>query len=929
MKRERHARLAELFERLVEQAPAARASALSELEPDLRRELEALLAADAQAHDPLASALAAEAVEAGAAAVGTGARIGDWRVLRELGAGGMGTVLLAERADGAFRQQAAIKLIRGFPTADGQRRLRQERQILASLDHPNIARLLDGGETRDGQPYVVMEFVEGLPLLEHVARNRLGLEARLALFDRLAAAVAHAHQRLVIHRDLKPGNVLVRPDGEPRLLDFGVAKLVDVSAASDPRQTSTRVWTPGYASPEQQRGEAITTATDVFGLGVMLRELLSGERGPGERPGLPVGFETLALDAELRGLIECATAAEPGRRYATVEALRDDLARYRAGRPLRVRPDTRAYRLRKFLVRHRFGVALGLLAAVLAAGFVWQLAVERDRASRAEQRALAALQGAERDAATARAAVDFLSAAFAAAVPERSLSADVRVRDLVDAARAELDRRTALEPGLRQPMQRLLGRLYHSLGEPGLAEPLLAAGLDGVQPQQAAEALVLAAEHDVHASVLGMLERGGDSLAAARRAEALRQRFAPGDPLQRLHSLDQLAFAHYRLGEHAEADRLWSEVLRLGPRLQPLPVDAIANAYQALGSMLDELGEHARALALSDQGLDFAAAHLAPESPNRVNLLKLRASVQLNAGDAAAAEVSLREAIALQRRSVGERGSRMGLLHNNLGLVLNDLGRYREALEAFEQADAFASEARDTPRDRAIGLANIAAVMENAGDYAQALAHFEQALTRLDAAGVASDDAARRRIERGLARCLALAGQHARARERLADLLLRAQRLEGKDSAEVALLRWQQVVLARQARDAISGREGLADARRRFAALLPDAHPLFAHMLRAEAAFARLLGDLEAAGRAQREAIARLEAAKVRPIELAIARAELAALDLESGREREARDQLGQALPILRASLLPGEVARAPAEALAVRLGLAAAEAVP
>ena len=205
-----HERLAALFARLVELPADARDAELAVLDSDTRARLERLLSADAMDADPLARAVA-QGAGAAMRATAHGARLGPWRVLRELGAGGMGSVLLAERADGSFEQQVAIKLIRGFPTEDGQRRLRQERQILAQLDHPYIAHLLDGGETDDGQPYVVMEYVDGVPLLEHVARQRPGLRARLALFDRVAAAVQHAHERLVIHRDLKPGNVLCAP----------------------------------------------------------------------------------------------------------------------------------------------------------------------------------------------------------------------------------------------------------------------------------------------------------------------------------------------------------------------------------------------------------------------------------------------------------------------------------------------------------------------------------------------------------------------------------------------------------------------------------------------------------------------------------------------------------------------------------------------
>jgi len=920
LNRTRHEQLAELFDRLVELEPAQRTRELERLEPSLRAELESLLVADAQTRDPVAAAIAPQLPDALQLQAGT--LLGDYRVLRELGAGGMGTVLLAERADGRYQQRVAIKLIRGFPTADGQRRLRQERQILAALDHPNIAHLLDGGETVDGQPFVVMEYVEGLGLLEHVASAGLDLSARLDLFERIAQAVQHAHQRLVIHRDLKPANVLVRSDGQPKLLDFGVAKLTDMSAASDPRQTSTRVWTPGYASPEQERGEAVTTATDVYGLGVLLRELLSGERSLGQRGVLPAGFEPLALDAELRGLLDMATAEHSAQRYPTVQALLDDIGRYRSGRPLRAAADTPLYRLRKFLRRHRAGAMLTVLALVMASLFVWRLALERDRAVLAERDAEQARAQAELEAEAARAALDFLADALAALAPEAALSMQVSVRDLLDRAQAQLAERSGDDVRVRRTIQRRLGHLYYAIGEPTVAEAMFAAGLESVVPTRRSEALALATDLQGYATALGVLDRGRDSLAAAEAAQALRERFAPDDPVERLRSLEGLGFARYRLGELDAADALWSEALALAADLPEPPVDSVVNIYQVQGGMLDFRGEYARALALADAGWAFAEQHLPAESPARVNLLRVRAEALMHLGDPAAAEASMRQAIALQRRIVGERGSRLGMLYNGLGLILNELGRYREAIEALQQGQALHAAVGSIAMEDAISLANLAAVHENAGDYAVALQLFDTALQRADEGEREADDLARRMLERARARCLALSGQTSAALETLADLQRRALELDGDDSFEYAMLAWQSTVALRRAGDVDAGRQQLVLARRLFAALAPDAHPVFAHMLRAQAEFDRIQGRLGEAEVAQREAVSRLHAAAVLPLDLAIARAELAGILAGAGRMQEARDELEPALPVLRDSLLTEEISRAAAETLALRLSL-------
>jgi eukaryotic-like serine/threonine-protein kinase len=914
-----HDRLVALFEQITALDAPGREAALAACDADTRARLLRLLAADAQDEDRLAELVAGQA-EALFGTAARGTRLGAYRVLRELGAGGMGSVLLGERADGQFSQQVAIKLIRGFPTSEGRRRLRQERQILAQLEHPNIAHLVDGGETDDGQPFVVMEFVDGLGLLEHIARHGPALAARLVLFDRIAAAVQHAHERLVIHRDIKPANVLVRADGEPKLLDFGVAKLVDLSAASDPRQTSTRVWTPGYASPEQQAGALVTTASDVYALAVLLREMLTGERAPGQPGTPPPGFLALALDRDLRGILAMASAQAPGQRYATVEAFRADLQRWRDGRPVRAAPDSAWYRARKFLVRHRLGTLLVLFAVIGTAAFVWRLQHERERALAAEQRATQALQAARQSAATAGSALDFLATALAAAMPEQALSSQVSVRELLDHARQGLDA-GQLDPQVQQSMQRLLGRLYLSLGEPRIAAELFEAGLQGAQAQQREDALALADDLDGHASALAALERGADSLQLAQRSAELRGRFAAEEPEQEIRALNQLGLGHYRVQDHVSAEDAWTRVITIAATLPSPPADVVTNAYQTLASMLAMQGEHARALVLSEQGLAFADGHLPPGSPLRVSLMRIRGEALGSNGRPDQAEVVLREAIALQERSVGTRGVRLSALYNGLGIALNDLGRYREAVEALQHSRSLESEASGAPMEEAIGLANLASTLESAGDYAQALALFEQALAKLDASGAAADDLTRRMMTRNHARSLALAGEHARATERLADLRQRARMLDGEDSFEYAMTTWQATLAARHARDPGRGLPLLEESRQRFAALLPDDHPVFAYLLRASAAFAVMQGALDQAEHAQRQAVARLDQAHL-PVEVAIARAELAGVLAERQQHAAARGELAAALPVLREVMLPQERSRAAAETLASRLSM-------
>ncbi|HEV7502973.1 MAG TPA: serine/threonine-protein kinase, partial [Vicinamibacteria bacterium] len=311
--------------------------------------------------------------------------IGRYRILRELGQGGMGVVYLAERADATFEKKAAIKVVHGG-LASGvlKERFRHERRILATLDHPNIARLLDGGTTRDGLPYFVMEYVDGVPVDAYCETPPLPVRTRLALFLQICAAVQYAHQHLVIHRDLKASNVLVTAGGTPKLLDFGIAKLVEPGALpQDETRTGLRALSLQAASPEQVRGEPMAVTSDVYSLGVLLYRLLAGRSpyGPdrGSDPELlraifddvPVRPSLVAPPErrrELRGdldwIVLKALRKEPARRYGSVEQLSDDISRHLTGRPVLAGPDSWQYRARKFVARNRTLIAAGVLLAL-------------------------------------------------------------------------------------------------------------------------------------------------------------------------------------------------------------------------------------------------------------------------------------------------------------------------------------------------------------------------------------------------------------------------------------------------------------------------------------------------------------------------------------------------------------------------------------
>jgi eukaryotic-like serine/threonine-protein kinase len=406
-------RLREVFDAVIDAAPEARAQRLAALtagDDALRQAVERLLGA----HDAAGTFLddgpgAAGLLDAPAPAV-VGRRVGAYEIVREIGRGGMGTVYLGVRVDDQYRKEVAIKLLRAALDRDAlHARFARERQILASLDHPDIARLIDAGTTADGQPYLVMDLVDGVPIDEHCERQQLPLEARLALFRRVCEAVHHAHRHLVVHRDLKPRNILVTADGSPRLLDFGIAKLLSPDEADGPGVTDTglRVMTPEYASPEQARGERVTTASDIYALGVILFQLLTGQRPyrlpstrldeivrticdtPAARPStVAAPTITRRLRGDLDAIVLTALRKEPERRYGSAAQLAEDVRLHLAGHPIVARPDTWRYRASKFIRRHRVGAAAAALVAVSLVGglgvAVWQARVAREARVAAE-----------------------------------------------------------------------------------------------------------------------------------------------------------------------------------------------------------------------------------------------------------------------------------------------------------------------------------------------------------------------------------------------------------------------------------------------------------------------------------------------------------------------------------------------------------------
>ena len=763
-------------------------------DPGLRAELESLLAAEAGAgsflEHPAEQQLAQHPSFGLEQDLPPGTRIGPWAVGRALGRGGMGVVYLAERADGQFRQRVALKLIkRGMDSAEIVQRFLAERQILAKLVHPHIARLLDGGTAPDGRPWFALEYVEGTPLNRFAADRALSFAARLHLFEQVAEAVRYAHQNLVVHRDLKPSNILVTEAGEAKLLDFGIAKVLHGALETGSTLTSRGEWllTPEYGAPEQVRGEPITTATDVYSLGAVLYELLSGERAhrlseltPAEvhrvvcesAPPPPSAVAPAAFRPKLRGDLDTivlkALAKEPERRYPSAEALLDDLRRHRAGMPVLARPDSALYRARKFVRRHRLGVAAsGAIVLALLAGIVATL-----RESYATRR--------EADRVLKAKAV--LVSVLETSVTMQPGQQVIYPRELLDQGVRQVDSAFAAEPSMRQELLADLARINHQLGYLLEADSLLVRAL-------AAARLAFAPDHPTVASRLAELARvredEGDLVSAAA---LLRESLAIGraaSPAERAASLDQLALLYGYAGRLAAAESLLRMAPEREPRLSdPKRGEAAARLTSRLADILAASGNWRGADSAWTRVLATrtASGH-APDSLSLVALDGL-AGVRERNGDLAEAE-RLRRLVLTARRA-GHDPVELADAAVSLARVLAARGALGDA--HFLLTDALAAQQAHLGADHPVSLAtasDLALLAWRLGKVEEAAAEMRRLLDTARAA-LGALDPVTLTLEHNLGGVLEKQGKGAEAAPLLAEALAGRERVFGKGSPEQA-----------------------------------------------------------------------------------------------------------------------------------------------
>ena len=710
---------------------------------ELRREVESLLAADGAAGEFLERPAAAPETAPPPSAVGR--RIGPYVVLRKLGEGGMGTVYLAARADEAYRRQVAIKVFGyGADRTDLVERFRAERQILALLDHPSIARLLDGGTTDDGRPYLVMEYVDGVPIDRHCDERRLSVDERIELFRQVCSAVQYAHQNLVVHRDIKPSNILVTADGVPHLVDFGIAKPLAGSAlpgAAAATTTGQRLMTPQYASPEQVEGRPVTTATDVYSLGVLLYVLLTGrlpyrldgerlgaveqavvEQEP-ERPSAAAGRQKLArqLAGDLDNIVLTALRKEPARRYASVELLAEDLRRYRTGLPVLARPSTVGYRVGKFVGRHRLGVGVAALLALVILGLAATMTVQAARLARQRDEVRR-----ERDKAVQVAG--FLEEIFEAANPRHAQGETVTAREILDRGAARITDELADQPELQAALAATIGRSYAVLGHYDRAQELLEQSLTvrrrvfGASHPEVAESLYELGTLAYYGA--GDLERAE---ATFREVIEMRRTLLGDDDPAVAHALNALGLVLISKAELDAAEPVLREALAINRKQLGNVPEQLGSNLGNLGLLMKQKGDLAAAEAFYGEALAIFR-RLFDQSEIAIQLNNL-AMLQSERGDFAAAEASYREILAIARRVNGEEHPQVALFLGNFAGVLSARGKLDEAERAARESLAMRQKLLGEEHEQvARGLNSLATVLEEQGELAEARALYEESL---------------------------------------------------------------------------------------------------------------------------------------------------------------------------------------------------------
>ncbi|MEE4175783.1 MAG: serine/threonine-protein kinase [Xanthomonadales bacterium] len=879
-------RLKALFDEAVELEGEARAEFVDRTCGDddgLRQALLELLAADQQQTIRPDFSLGDEvAAEAALDAALEGTELGAYRLLKRIGAGGMGTVFLAERADGAFERRVAVKVVRrGMDTEQVLQRFQAEREILSRLDHPNIAALLDGGVTPDGRPYLVMEYVDGLPITEYCDTRRLSIERRLDLFRAVCQAVHHAHRNLVVHRDLKPSNILVTGDGTVKLLDFGIAKLLD--DAEDPQLTRTgmRALTPAYASPEQLNDEPVTTGTDVYALGVILYELLAGRRpfealrtpeemrrqvlsGEAPRPStaltqmpadaegraaektletisasrsVPPGRLRQALTGDLDTICLMAIRREPVERYGSAEQLAEDVGRHLAGQPVRARPPSVSYRLGKFVRRHRAGVAAtAVFLLALGATVVFytdQLQKERDRA--------------RVEAETAERVVTFMEELFDLADPEESRGEDITVREVMDEGAERLQEELEDEPAVRARLLDVMGGVYLTLKSSEEAEAVLLQAVGDWERVGGDGDAGLVESLNKLGGVQGQLMKQDEAVRTYERALEL-ARVTEGDPsLKVAELLNNLALIESQRGDYPRMEELLREAIAMEEALaEDGELKAGAKLFN-LAWVTQYNGRYDDAIELYLRSRELLEAEYGEDHPRVLYPMQALAVLYTEIGDYAAADALMTEVLGKTRTIYGEESV-------DYGFALSDMGRIRSGQERFDEAEALLVQAIDVLRAAYDGPhPNVASVIETLGMHHYQMENWEAGAEVFREALAMRDivlESPHPDISNNLGNLgllLKKAGQLEEAETLYRQALAMDRELYGEEHREVATSLYNIALIREELGDLDTAEEIHQEALAMRRRLFGDVHSHIAFSLSGLGGLAKRRGDLEAA----------------------------------------------------------------------------------
>jgi len=866
------ARVDALFEQALDRPPEDRADFLRmscKNEPDLRQAVEELLLlSEETASGPDLSGLLEGPViqnygeRENAGGVNAGDRIGPWQIVREIGRGGMAIVYLAERADEEYEQRVAVKVLgQGIASNELAQRFRRERQILASLDDPSIARLLDGGVTPDGRPYLVMEHVEGRHIDRYCDAGTLSVNDRLELFLKVAHAVSHAHRNLVVHRDLKPSNILVTDDGAVKLLDFGIAKLLGPNEAEGDEpitRAHVRLLTPEYASPEQVRGEPVAMASDVYQLGLLLHELLTGRRQhelaeasagaiekavcetPATKPSVVIqravelsrarGTTPERLKRRLRGdldtIVLAALAKAPSERYSSVDRMIADVESHLAGRPIAARSASMAYVARRFVGRNRGAVVAAAAFLLLLIGYAATVTFQARAVADQRDRAQAEAEKAEQ-------IKDFLVGVFEANDPAAARGVEVTARELLDRGAERVQDDLGEQPEVRAELNQVIGELYIALG---FFEP--------------------AEEH----------------LGRARRL--FEESAGPEDPAV-IETLLNLAQLGRERGDYESADAHYREAAAIRQQATGEEHEQVALAWNGLGLSLAEQGDYEQACPMLERALEIQRTLFGEEHAAVAQTLNNFGLCIKWSGDAETSEPILRESLAMYRKLLGDEHPRTATGFHNLSHSLALRGDYEGAVRLQREALAVKERIFEAGHPELnVTLNNLGYLLGQVGEHREA----EGVLRRALAANV------------GL-----LGEDHRKVSDNLMNLA-RARAAQGDYEEALSLVDRAIGIRSR---------------------VLGEDHPRYAHALMGKAEILWRRGSYSRAEPVYGDALSVLEATSdPSPSFLAQIVSGLGRLLLDDGRAAEAEPHLRRALAIREEALVDGHWERAEARSL-------------